>query len=88
MSGGHFDYKQRAIEEIIEDLSQVIQANNYSPDIMETFRDGLLTLKKAHIYVQRIDWLLSGDDGEESFRERLFTDWLQYLNENFKKVGQ
>jgi len=28
-------------------------------------------LKKAQIYAQRIDYLISGDDGEESFRERL-----------------
>jgi len=28
-------------------------------------------LRKAAIYAQRIDWLLSGDDGEESFLERL-----------------
>ena len=25
----------------------------------------------AAIYAQRIDWLLSGDDGEESFKRRL-----------------
>jgi hypothetical protein len=28
----------------------------------------------AEIYAQRIDWLLSGDDGEDSFRERLKED--------------
>ena len=28
-------------------------------------------LKKAYIYAQRVDWLLSGDDGNESFIERL-----------------
>lgn len=26
---------------------------------------------KAAIYVQRIDWLLSDDDGEDNFHERL-----------------
>lgn len=86
MSGGHFEYKQRAIEEIIKALSQVIEENKYSPDVMEKFREGLLILKKAHIYVQHIDYLLSGDDGEENFHKRLFTDQLEYLTENFKKV--
>jgi len=28
-------------------------------------------LKKAKIYAQRVDYLLSGDDGEESFLRRL-----------------
>ncbi len=28
-------------------------------------------LRKAEIYAQRIDWYLAGDDGEESFMERL-----------------
>ena len=29
------------------------------------------TLRKAAIYAQRIDWLLSGDDDEKSLKERL-----------------
>ena len=28
-------------------------------------------LKKSYIYTQRIDWFISGDDGEEDFYERL-----------------
>ena len=31
----------------------------------------LAILKKAYVYAQRIDWLLSDDDGEESFHKRL-----------------
>lgn len=31
-------------------------------------------MKQAEVYAQRIDWLLSGDDGEESFHERLKED--------------
>jgi hypothetical protein len=41
------------------------------PEIIEVFKKGLKILKTAAIYAQRIDWLLSGDDGEESFKERL-----------------
>ena len=41
------------------------------PEIIEEFKKGLKILKTAAIYAQRIDWLLSGDDGEESFKERL-----------------
>lgn len=31
-------------------------------------------LRKAAVYAQRADWLLSGDDSEESFHERLKKD--------------
>ena len=41
------------------------------PEVLEEFKKGLKILKTAAIYAQRIDWLLSGDDGEESFKRRL-----------------
>jgi hypothetical protein len=41
------------------------------PEILEEFKKGLKILKTAAIYAQRIDWLLSGDDEEQSFKERL-----------------
>ena len=44
---------------------------NYSKETIEEFKKGLSLLRKAYIYAQRIDWLLSGDDGEESFHKRL-----------------
>ena len=43
----------------------------YPDEVIEKFKEGLIILKKAAIYAQRIDWLLSGDDGEESFLRRL-----------------
>ena len=41
------------------------------PEVVEEFKKGLKILKTAAIYAQRIDWLLSGDDGEDSFKKRL-----------------
>lgn len=32
------------------------------------------SLRKAAVYAQRVDWLLCGDDSEETFMQRLFTD--------------
>lgn len=46
----------------------------YPDEINEKFKEGLDLLKKAYIYAQRIDWLLSGDDGEASFLRRLEED--------------
>lgn len=44
---------------------------NYNKDTIKEFKKGLAILRKAYVYAQRIDWLLSGDDGEESFHKRL-----------------
>ena len=44
---------------------------NYSKETIEEFKKGLSLLRKAYVYAQRIDWLLSDDDGEESFHKRL-----------------
>ena len=43
----------------------------YSDETIAEFRNGIEALKRAYVYAQRIDWLISGDDGEESFHERL-----------------
>lgn len=43
----------------------------YSDKTLKEFRKGLNILKKASVYAQRIDWLLSGDDGEDDFHKRL-----------------
>jgi len=51
---------------------------DYSKETKEKFRYAVKLLREAHVYVQRIDWLLSGDDGEETFHERLKAD-LQKL---------
>lgn len=102
MSGGHFDYVQYRIQEIVEKIKDVILQNkkertkedadpweldengnikeyykycyDFSPDTIEEFKNGINFLQKAYVYIQRIDWLLSGDDGEESFHRRLLED--------------
>ena len=43
----------------------------YSSEVIKEFKKGLEIIKKSQIYIQRIDYLLSGDDGPESFIERL-----------------
>lgn len=46
----------------------------YSDEVIAKFKEGVDLLKKAQTYAQRIDWLLSGDDGEETFLKRLEED--------------
>lgn len=40
-------------------------------EVFEELKKGLKIIKTAAIYAQRIDWLLSDDDGEDSFKKRL-----------------
>ena len=42
-----------------------------SEAVQERMRHAIKALKTAKIYAQRVDWYLSGDDGEENFLERL-----------------
>jgi len=83
MSGGFFEYKQYQIDQIAEELERRIQkAKNkeegdfgYSYEesdrVIEKMEEILYTLKRAAIMAQRVDWYLSGDDGEDSFFRRL-----------------
>lgn len=88
MSGGHFDYNQYKIEYIADEVEQMIYSNDsqerdewgdpkgygFSAETVVEFRKALYYLKMAQIYTQRIDWLVSGDDSEESFHQRLEKD--------------
>ena len=84
MSGGHFDYQQYRIEDIARDIEELIGSNdddskdefgdtrgrNYPPEIIEKFKEAAHTLRQAAEMAQRVDWLVSGDDGEGSFLKR------------------
>lgn len=88
MSGGHFDYKQYDISRIYEGIKQLILDNDsleingwgdskgrgYTTETIQEFKRALELLQLAQIYIQRIDWLVSGDDGEDSFHRRLKND--------------
>ena len=70
MSGGHFQYKQHRIEDIAVEIDEMVRENNYPPEIIEKFREASHTLRQSAEMAQRVDWLVSGDDGEESFMRR------------------
>lgn len=84
MSGGFFDYQQYGISEIADKVERLLShkykedeynhIEGLSEETLSEFRTGVEALRKAYIYAQRIDWLLSGDDGEESFHQRLKED--------------
>lgn len=79
MSGGAFEYDQYKIGEIAANID-VYLGSGYSPETLAKFEEAVRTLRRAEIMANRIDWLLSGDDGEESFHKRWDED-LKRLNQ-------
>ena len=61
----------------------LLDNNEISEETIAEFEKAVLYLNLAYIYAQRIDWLVSGDDGEETFHKRL-TDDLKNLDNNSK----
>ena len=43
----------------------------FSDEVIDKLKEAITVLSTAYIYAQRVDWLLSGDDGEKEFLERL-----------------
>lgn len=84
MSGGHFDYQEYGINEIIEEIdrlidkNQIITSGGYVDDInfdfsLKTiirFKQASHCLKQAQKMVRRIDYLVCGDDSEETFDKK------------------
>lgn len=97
MSGGHFNYKQYELGYIVDSIEQHIEHYNrddvddyggkwrdrYTKEEIAKFKEGCYFLEKAQIYTQRIDWLLSGDDGTDSFFRRLELE-LNELDKKYK----
>jgi hypothetical protein len=51
----------------------------YPEKVQEKMQEAIKQLRIAAIYAQRVDWFLSGDDGEESFLERLDEELKKFL---------
>jgi hypothetical protein len=75
MSGGHFNHNQGKLTIIAETIESEIRINSsvhhFSPETIKEFEQAVTLLRTAYVYVQRIDWLLSADDSEETFHKRL-----------------
>ncbi len=57
-------------EKYPEDLNH----HEYPLEVIEEFKKASQAIKIAQVYIQRMDWLLSGDDGEEAFLRRIKED--------------
>jgi hypothetical protein len=76
MSGGYFNHTEAYIEYIKTGIEDVIDDKllGLSDEVIDVLNEAVKTLQKAKVYVHRIDYFLSGDDGEESFFRRLKED--------------
>ena len=92
MSGGYFDYNQYKIQEIIDRVEQLIyemennedEYNKYEgkkDEFILVYKEALDTLIFAQMFTQRIDWFESGDDGVDSFFERLMDESKKIISE-------
>jgi hypothetical protein len=79
MSGGYFSYKQFELQRIADEIEQIALDNakedwdeKYSAETVDELHEAIRLLRRAYIYVQRIDWLSSGDDNEATFHKRLY----------------
>ncbi|MGD9991906.1 MAG: hypothetical protein AB7E36_06910 [Salinivirgaceae bacterium] len=51
----------------------------YTALVQEKLREAVNALRQAEIYAHRVDWFLSGDDGEDNFPERLSSDLEEFM---------
>ena len=71
-SGKEIPIKERSFDnEWYEKYPEDKYYTTYTDETIKEFKQAIEYLKKAKIYLHRVDWFLSGDDGEESFHKRL-----------------
>ena len=110
MSGGHFDYLQYKLPDVVKSIQREINKSGrlkterelknenwrdpdwykkypedltfykYPDQVIDEFKEGIKYIQLAQIYMQRIDWLISGDDGDDSFITRLKKDLNELKN--------
>lgn len=57
-----------------KEYPEALNHYEYPIEVIEKFKEAVDILRKAEIYAHRVDWLLSGDDGEDTFLKRLERD--------------
>ena len=78
MSGGAFNHNDYHIRDIARQIEEIIRDNEerpvYDVETISRFRETVKLLYRADVMVHRIDWLISGDDGEDTFHKRIGED--------------
>lgn len=54
---------------------------NLSDETINVMKEAYRQIRIAEIYAERVDWMMSGDDSEECFRERIKEDLEEFEEE-------
>lgn len=83
MSGGSMNYFSFAFDEPLAIISKEIKwgKKKWSPKVLSEFQKALKYLKIAQAYSHDVEWLLSGDYGDDSFLESIKEE-LEELEKN------
>jgi len=76
MSGGHFNYRQYNMQGDAEEIRGIVDEGGFSPITTQRLLETAEALDRASKMLHRVDWFLSGDDGQDSFNERWEIDGL------------
>ena len=103
MSGGHFHYQQIVIvaEMVIDliknnedaSLNEYGETNGafYSTETLEKFEQAVWHLRRAAAMTQLVDFLVCGDDGEDTFHELWDEDLAkvdkEYMGGKWRRVN-
>jgi hypothetical protein len=82
MSGGHFgDYDYYKVSQFADELEVDVDNNNkpdeygwksnHDPEVIEYLKEQLPKMRKMAEIMRHIDYLYSGDHGDDSFMERI-----------------
>ena len=81
MSGGHFDYAYVNVNQFCDILKRNIRDNkkkddfgyaaNYSKDTIKELKKILKEAEKLSKLMYHTEWLMSGDDSEETFLKQI-----------------
>lgn len=83
MSGGHFDYSYIRIEALADQLEQELAGeniNSFSSETLERLRRCERFLHSAARVAHDVEWLFSGDYGEETFAKLIDDNHAPSLN--------
>lgn len=75
-------------EVYLDDDGREVYYPEYTEETINEFKTAVRTLRMAQVYAQRIDWLICGDDGEESFHKRLSENLANITDEQIEKEIQ
>jgi len=64
MSGGHFDYQDMRIDELID----ILKRDKYNTEKMEKILESVMNI--LHVY----DWFQSGDTNESDFKKEYYKE--------------